>query len=295
MNIDDPKLTAFALDELDEPERSAIAREVSSSPEAQRYVEGVRQLARALKSEFAAESLQSKRAHFEGIGRGNRRVVEQRSLVNIQDEPLFWSVVRPLAAAAAIAILAIVAVVVFGNYKSAHKIVSSNAPTEIQAEESRENLPMAPTSNEIPNPLRRDVIQRVEQVVIGEVGSDQNPENGQVRVIEIINDAYRLEQLKRRVAAPVLSRKSDQPLASSRYELIFLDHGGRVVAGADFYQMSPSRFVLQPRKSAYQRDGKYFVGGGAVLPGEWQNTINYAEYVIDFPDWQEAIGYAPRA
>ena len=29
MNVDDPKLTAYALDELDEPERSAIARAIA--------------------------------------------------------------------------------------------------------------------------------------------------------------------------------------------------------------------------------------------------------------------------
>src|SRR2546425_332805 len=32
MNIDDPKLTAFALDELDEPERSTFARAVARPP-----------------------------------------------------------------------------------------------------------------------------------------------------------------------------------------------------------------------------------------------------------------------
>jgi len=38
MSPDDPKLTAFALDELDEPEKSAIARALANSPEAQRFV-----------------------------------------------------------------------------------------------------------------------------------------------------------------------------------------------------------------------------------------------------------------
>ena len=54
MNIDDPKLTAFALDELEEPEKSTIARAVAESPEAQRVVEETRELSRALKNEFAA-------------------------------------------------------------------------------------------------------------------------------------------------------------------------------------------------------------------------------------------------
>src|ERR1051325_9760653 len=46
MNTDDPKLTAFALDELAEPERSTIARAIADSPQAQRYVEKTRELAR---------------------------------------------------------------------------------------------------------------------------------------------------------------------------------------------------------------------------------------------------------
>ena len=39
MNPDDPKLTAYALDELDEAERAAIAYEVAASPEVQREVQ----------------------------------------------------------------------------------------------------------------------------------------------------------------------------------------------------------------------------------------------------------------
>ena len=38
MNVDDPKLTAYALDELDEAERSAIARATADSPEMQRFI-----------------------------------------------------------------------------------------------------------------------------------------------------------------------------------------------------------------------------------------------------------------
>src|SRR6266487_3438937 len=41
MNIDDPKLTAYALDELDEAERVAITHEVAASPEAQCGIEQV--------------------------------------------------------------------------------------------------------------------------------------------------------------------------------------------------------------------------------------------------------------
>ena len=55
MNLDDPKLTAYALDELDEPERSTIARAVAESPEAQQFVNETREMAGLLKSEFAAD------------------------------------------------------------------------------------------------------------------------------------------------------------------------------------------------------------------------------------------------
>src|SRR5262245_16476410 len=95
MNIDDPKLTAFALDELDEPERSTIAREVAQSPEAQSVVDETRELARALKNEFAAEL--------------NEKAKPPLSLSDIRDDPWFWGIGRPLAIAALLAIIAIVA------------------------------------------------------------------------------------------------------------------------------------------------------------------------------------------
>jgi len=52
---DDPRLTAFALGALEEPERSAVERQVAADPEAQRLVEEIRRtaatLSEALKSE----------------------------------------------------------------------------------------------------------------------------------------------------------------------------------------------------------------------------------------------------
>src|SRR2546423_1195963 len=99
MNIDDPKLTAFALDEIDEPERSTIAREVADSPEAQRVIEETRELARALKSEFAAEL--------------NEKTKSRLNLSDIQDDPWFWSIGRPLAIAAVLAVFGIIAGVAF--------------------------------------------------------------------------------------------------------------------------------------------------------------------------------------
>src|SRR2546430_16746324 len=102
MNIDDPKLTAFALDELDEPERSTIARAVAESPEAQRMVDETRELAHALKNEFTAEL--------------NEKAKPLRSLGDIRDDPWFWSIGRPLAVAAVVAIFAVLSALLIGTY-----------------------------------------------------------------------------------------------------------------------------------------------------------------------------------
>src|ERR1043166_3328286 len=101
MNIDDPKLTAFALDELDEPERSTIARAVADSPEAQRYVEETRELADALKEQFAAELETDTPASVPA------------NLVDIRDDSWFWAIGRPLAIAAVMALCAVVGGVAF--------------------------------------------------------------------------------------------------------------------------------------------------------------------------------------
>ncbi len=55
MNFDYPKLTAYALDELDEAERSIIDRAIAESPEAHRFIADTQMLARVLKSEFGRE------------------------------------------------------------------------------------------------------------------------------------------------------------------------------------------------------------------------------------------------
>jgi hypothetical protein len=52
MNLDDPKLTAYALDELDKIERRGIASAVSTSPEAQREIQEIQKMARLLCTEL---------------------------------------------------------------------------------------------------------------------------------------------------------------------------------------------------------------------------------------------------
>jgi hypothetical protein len=55
MNVDNPRLTAYALGELPEQERRAIERELTRSPEARAYVLQTQQLAKELQDHFHAE------------------------------------------------------------------------------------------------------------------------------------------------------------------------------------------------------------------------------------------------
>ena len=103
MNLDDPKLTAYALGELDELERSTIAHAVAESPEAQVLVNEIRELAGALKNEFATELEREMPALA-----GSHSVGGNRSLIDIRDDPWFWLIARPLAIAAVLALLAVV-------------------------------------------------------------------------------------------------------------------------------------------------------------------------------------------
>ena len=103
MNVDDPKLTAYALDELDESERSAIARATADSPEVQRFVAETQDLARALRSQYRLEL--------------QRELVAPGKLTAIHGDT-FWSKAGPLAIAALIAVLAVVGAVMFSSNES---------------------------------------------------------------------------------------------------------------------------------------------------------------------------------
>lgn len=96
MNVDDPKLTAYALNELDEPERAAIARVIGDSPEAQHCVADTQTLAHALRSEYALE--------FE------KHSIAREKFVSVHDDS-FWSKTGPLAIAAVLALLALIGAV----------------------------------------------------------------------------------------------------------------------------------------------------------------------------------------
>jgi hypothetical protein len=124
MNIDDPKLTAYALDELDKAERAAIAREVAASPEAQREVQETQTIARLLRAEYAAE-LEGRAPTSPGTSGARRRRSSalqeetplRANLSDIRDDPWFWSIARPLGIAAVLAVFAVIGLAIFGSYK----------------------------------------------------------------------------------------------------------------------------------------------------------------------------------
>jgi len=103
MNVDDPKLTAYALDELDEPERSTIARAVADSPELRRFVAETQEFGSVLRSQYQLE--------LQG------GMVALGTLTAIGDDA-FWSKAGPLAIAALIAVLAVVGAVMFSSSQS---------------------------------------------------------------------------------------------------------------------------------------------------------------------------------
>ena len=55
INLDDPKLTAYALDELSGDEKSEMEKAISESPEAQAHIDELREFSLQLKSEYEAE------------------------------------------------------------------------------------------------------------------------------------------------------------------------------------------------------------------------------------------------
>jgi Uncharacterized protein YfbK, C-terminal/von Willebrand factor len=103
MNFDDPKLTAYALDELDEAERSTIARVTAESPEARRVVADTQKLARILRSEYGLEL--------------ERETIARKKVAAVNEEA-FWSKAGPLAIAALLAVLAVIGAVALSSSKS---------------------------------------------------------------------------------------------------------------------------------------------------------------------------------
>jgi len=108
MNPDDPKLTAYALDELDELERQAIARAVNTSPEAQREIQETQTMARLLRTGFAADLENPADATTKPLS---------ANLSDIRDDPWFWTRARPLAIAAVLAVFAVIGLALLSSYQ----------------------------------------------------------------------------------------------------------------------------------------------------------------------------------
>jgi Ca-activated chloride channel family protein len=110
MNVDDPNLTAYALGDLSEEEQARVATEVADSPEAQRYVAEIKELNEVLQSAYRSEQ--------------EVELVQRLKLVDIRDDRWFWSIARPLAIAACIAIAALIAAVTIApHYRHAERFL----------------------------------------------------------------------------------------------------------------------------------------------------------------------------
>ena len=270
MNVDDPRLTAYALSELPEREREEIEKLLSESPEAQKFVNETQDLAAVLQEQYRSEGVP---------------VAEKpANLIDIRDDPWF-SRARPLAIAAVIAILALLGAMMVGTYRS-HHTSDETADARVVYTDVE--------PDKIPNPIPTDAVGRVERVVIGQLVTGSQSTSGELRTVEVIDDAFRIQRLRDRLTNPTLSKKSRPAAVTAAYELMFLDADGHVLAAASFYYVPELGFVLQPSKYARESGGHYFVGDeNAALPGHWESEVDYREYVIPFPDWSECVGYAP--
>jgi hypothetical protein len=128
MKVDDPKLTAYALDELDESERSTIARATADSPKVQQFVVETQDLARALRSQYRVEL--------------QREHIAQGKLTAIHGDT-FWSKAGPLAIAALLAVLALVGAVVFSSNESGISApTGSSLSRDLAAEHAHQFAPV---------------------------------------------------------------------------------------------------------------------------------------------------------
>ena len=103
MNLDDPKLTAFALDELTGTEKEEMETAVAASPEAQEFLRELRLLSGNLRAEYAAER--------------EAYPIEHSNLVPLEQKDEPWSLSRRLALAASIALCACFGAIAIGTLK----------------------------------------------------------------------------------------------------------------------------------------------------------------------------------
>ena len=92
INLDDPKLTAYALDELSGDEKSEMEKALSESPEAQAHIDELREFSLQLKSEYEAER--------------DAEEIHHTNIIPIPEPDRPWTFSGRLALAAAIALFA---------------------------------------------------------------------------------------------------------------------------------------------------------------------------------------------
>ncbi|MBA2271944.1 MAG: von Willebrand factor type A domain-containing protein [Chthoniobacterales bacterium] len=115
INLDDPILTAFALEELSGGEKEAIEKAVAASPEAQARAEEIRTFARLVRSEFRLDL---------------QRAAEKRlSILSLLQQGNLWSDWRwvSLAAAALLAIAAVIAAVTLSPGRSSEVLADKES------------------------------------------------------------------------------------------------------------------------------------------------------------------------
>ena len=103
INLDDPKLTAYALDELSDVEKPEMEKAIAQSPEAQAYVEQLREVSFQLKSEYDAER--------------DAQNIHHTNIIPIAEQDRPWSPSRRLALAAAIAFFAVIGAIAIATVK----------------------------------------------------------------------------------------------------------------------------------------------------------------------------------
>src|SRR5262249_45098122 len=145
MNIDNPKLTAYALDELDESERSAIARVVAESPEAQHFIADTQQVARLLKSQYGVEL--------------ERELVARERFIAVHDDS-FWLKASPLAISALIAVLAVIGAVMFSsNVLRISPPSRSNLPHHLAGDRAQPNQFAPVEAGDIARPSQNEKLE----------------------------------------------------------------------------------------------------------------------------------------
>jgi len=103
INLDDPKLTAFALDELSGTEKTEFEKAIEESPEAAAYVDELREFSLQLKSEYETERVAQE--------------IQHTNIIPMAEPDRPWTFSRRLALAAVLAFFAVIGAVTLATYK----------------------------------------------------------------------------------------------------------------------------------------------------------------------------------